>query len=105
MALELGTILPMLLCMFFSRFNIAAIEAVLPLNTISRICFSILYWKLEPVKGPCFPQLLVKISNAASYTTAITDFFLFRTHYLVYYLTFILQCAVVATERKSEKIY
>ena len=104
LSIELATLVPLLICLFLSQFHIAAIDAVLPLNVICRCIFSIVFWKLLPFKSSCFPRTLFKISNVAPFALTFSDFFLFRTHYVVYYLSMIIAVSLFGAETKTQYI-
>ena len=94
------------MCLAAARFRLVAIEAILPLGTVCRGVGAFLFWKLIDFNDfdGCVPRVLFKVSNIAPYSLPIADYFLFRTHYVVMYSAIFLSMALIAYERKTDKI-
>ena len=82
---ELGTIIPILACLAVARFKPAAIEAIIPLNAVTRFAVAYFFFMKYPTEK-CVPRVLLMVSNLAPITLPLVDIFLFRTHFVVFYM-------------------
>jgi len=104
MVMSSSTIIPLALIMVIARYKPAAIESILPVNVICRAIFGyVCILTLSTSKGNCFPATIMKVTSAVMQSLSIAEFFLFRMHYALLYICFILVPVLmyIATSRTN----
>jgi hypothetical protein len=93
----------LVICLILSRFRIGAIEAILPFNGFCRGILGYFFIQLIPLQQ-CFPRSLMKVANFAPVCLSLSEFFLFRTHYSVFYISVIVYMLMLGFEKKTQMI-
>ena len=103
---ELATIVPILIFLFGARFRLGFIEAIMPVNAICRGVSEFLFFRNFVLNSTdCMPRSMFKVANIAPFALPVADAFLFRSHYIVFYVALAAMFAIIAYEKKTDFIH